>query len=57
MSPILSIVGVMRDVRKLSVKSEYLDKTIEYYLKKVKVGRIENLTVKFAYTEPCGDTM
>ena len=38
-------------------KSGYSSKAIEYYLKKVNVGRVENPSVRVAYTGPCGDTM
>ncbi len=47
----------MDDVLELLKKSGYSDKAIEYYLNKVNVGRIENPSVTFAYTGPCGDTM
>ena len=47
----------MSEVRKLLEKSGYSSKAIEYYLKKVNVGRIENPSVHLAYTGPCGDTM
>jgi len=38
-------------------KSGYSDKTIEYYLKKVHVGKIEKPSVVLSYTGPCGDTL
>jgi len=47
----------MNDVVELLKKSGYSDKAIEYYSNKVNVGRIENPSVTFAYTGPCGDTM
>jgi nitrogen fixation NifU-like protein len=47
----------MSEVRELLEKSGYSSKAIEYYLKKVNVGRIENPSVQSAYTGPCGDTM
>jgi len=47
----------MSEVRRLLEKSGYSSKAIEYYLKKVNVGRIENPSVHLAYTGPCGDTM
>lgn len=47
----------MSEVRKLLKKSGYSDRAIEYYLKKMNVGRIKNPTVHEAYTGPCGDTM
>jgi NifU-like protein involved in Fe-S cluster formation len=43
--------------RKLLKKSGYSDKAIEYYLKKVNVGSIENSSVHEIYTGPCGDSM
>ncbi len=47
----------MSEVRKLLEKSGYSSKAIEYYLKKVNVGRIEKPSVHLAYTGPCGDSM
>ena len=47
----------MSEVRELLVKSGYSNKAIEYYLKKVNVGLIEEPSVHVAYTGPCGDTM
>ena len=47
----------MSELRRLLEKSRYSNKAIEYYLKKVNVGRIENPSVQSAYTGPCGDTM
>jgi nitrogen fixation NifU-like protein len=47
----------MSEVKRLLEKSGYSRKAIEYYLKKVNVGRIENPSVHVAYTGPCGDTM
>jgi nitrogen fixation NifU-like protein len=47
----------MSEVRNLLEKSGYSSKAIEYYLKKVNVGRIENPSVHVTYTGPCGDTM
>ncbi len=47
----------MSEVRRLLEKSGYSSKAIEYYLKKVNVGRVENPSVHLAYTGPCGDSM
>lgn len=47
----------MSGVEKLLEKSGYSDKAIEYFLKKVNVGNIENPSVQEAYTGPCGDTL
>ena len=47
----------MSEIRKLLKKSGYSSKAIEYYLKKVNVGRIENPSVHLAYTGICGDTV
>jgi len=47
----------MSEVRRLLEKSGYSSKAIEYYVKKVNVGRIENPSVHLAYTGPCGDSM
>ena len=47
----------MDEVRELLVESGYSNKAIEYYLRRVGIGRIENPTVHLAYTGPCGDTM
>ena len=38
-------------------KSGYSAKAIEYYIKKVNVGEIEEPSAHFVYTGPCGDTM
>ena len=38
-------------------KSGYSDKAISYYINKVNFGPMENSSVSFAYTGPCGDTM
>ena len=35
----------------------YSNKAIEYYTKKVNVGKIVNPSVELSYTGPCGDTM
>jgi NifU-like protein involved in Fe-S cluster formation len=48
---------MMSEVRRLLEKSGYSSKAIEYYLKKVNVGRIEKPSVHLAYTGPCGDSM
>jgi nitrogen fixation NifU-like protein len=47
----------MNKVIELLRKSGYSEKAIEYYVKKVNVGEIEDPSVRFAYTGPCGDTM
>jgi NifU-like protein involved in Fe-S cluster formation len=47
----------MSAVKKLLEKSGYSEKAIEYYLKKVNVGSIENPSVRGVYTGPCGDTL
>jgi len=47
----------MSEVRRLLEKSGYSSKAIEYYLKKVNVGRVENPSVHLAYTGPCGDSI
>jgi len=47
----------MSGIEKLLEKSGYSDKAIEYFLKKVNVGNIENPSVQEAYTGPCGDTL
>jgi len=47
----------MSEVRRLLEKSGYSSKAIEYYVKKVNVGRIENPSAHLAYTGPCGDSM
>jgi NifU-like protein involved in Fe-S cluster formation len=48
---------MMSEVRRLLEKSGYSSKAIEYFLKKVNVGLIENPSVQLAYTGPCGDSM
>lgn len=53
----LSEIKSMNETKELMKKSEYSDKAIEYYLKKVNVGQIEKPTVHLMYTGPCGDTM
>lgn len=37
--------------------SEFSDKAIEYYMKKVNVGVIENPSTSFVFTGPCGDSV
>jgi len=49
--------NMVSEVRRLLEKSGYSSKAIEYYLKKVNVGHIENPSVHLAYTGPCGDSM
>ena len=43
----------MSGVERLLEKAGYSEKEIEYYLRKVNVGSIENPSVKEAYTGPC----
>ena len=38
-------------------KSGYSERAIEYYKKKVNVGKIENPSVSLSYTGHCGDTL
>jgi len=47
----------MSEVRRLLEKSGYSSKAIEYYVKKMSVGHIENPSAHLAYTGPCGDSM
>jgi nitrogen fixation NifU-like protein len=47
----------MAEVMDLLKKSGYSDKAIEYYTKRVNFGEMEDPSVHFAYTGPCGDTM
>ena len=47
----------MSGKRELLVKSGYSEKAIDYYLKKVNVGQMENPTIHSSYTGPCGNTM
>ena len=47
----------MNEVKGLLRESGYSDKAIDYYLKKVNVGTMENPSVHELYTGPCGDTM
>jgi len=47
----------MSEVRRLLEQSGYSSKAIDYYVKKVDVGRIEQPSVHLAYTGPCGDSM
>jgi len=47
----------MSEVRELLKKSGYSSRAIEYYIRKVNVGKIRDPSVRFAYTGPCGDTM
>lgn len=47
----------MDNVRDLLNKSGYSDKAIDYYEKKLNVGKIENPDAYFMYTGPCGDTV
>ncbi|MEA1997224.1 MAG: iron-sulfur cluster assembly scaffold protein [Gemmatimonadota bacterium] len=47
----------MEKIIELLKKSGYSDKAIEYYMKRLNVGDIENPSAHFEYTGPCGDTM
>jgi len=47
----------MSEVRRLLEQSGYSSKAIDYYVKKVDVGRVEKPSVHLAYTGPCGDSM
>jgi len=47
----------MSEVRRLLEQSGYSSKAIDYYVKKVDIGRIEKPSVHLAYTGPCGDSM
>lgn len=47
----------MSAVRRLLEQSGYSSKAIDYYLRKVNVGRIDDPSVHAVYTGPCGDTM
>jgi nitrogen fixation NifU-like protein len=47
----------MNEIEDLLKKSGYSIKAIEYYTKKVNVGKLEDPDAFFAYTGPCGDTM
>jgi len=47
----------MGEVKDLLKKSGYSDKAIEYYERKLNVGKIENPDAYFIYTGPCGDTV
>jgi len=44
-------------IKNLLEKSGYSQKAIEYYIKKINVGEMDNPSARFAYTGPCGDTM
>jgi len=45
------------DIKNLLKISGYSDIAIEYFLKKVNVGKIDNPDAYFVHTGPCGDTM
>lgn len=47
----------MSEVVDLLKISGYSSKAIEYFIKKVNVGKMENPNAHFTYTGPCGDTM
>lgn len=47
----------MAYVENLLRQSGYSDRAIELYTKKVNVGEIDESSICFAYTGPCGDTM
>jgi len=44
-------------VRDLLKKSGYSDRAIEYFERKLNVGKMENPDAHFTYTGPCGDTV
>ncbi len=45
------------NVKSLVKKSGYSDKAISYYTSRTNFDIMENPTVSYAYTGPCGDTM
>jgi NifU-like protein involved in Fe-S cluster formation len=45
------------NIKHLLKISGYSDIAIEYFLKKVNVGKIDNPDAYFVHTGPCGDTM
>ncbi|MEA2005915.1 MAG: iron-sulfur cluster assembly scaffold protein [Acidobacteriota bacterium] len=47
----------MGEVRDLLKKSGYSDKAINYYERRLNVGKIEDADAYFSYTGPCGDTV
>ena len=47
----------MTGIKNLLEKSGYSQKAIDYYIKKINVGGIDEPSARFAYTGPCGDTM
>lgn len=44
-------------MKELLKKSGFSDKAIDYYIRKVDVGVIDDASVFFSYTGHCGDTM
>ncbi len=47
----------MNELESLLRKSGYSNKTMDYYIRKVNVGEMNDPSVCFAYTGPCGDTI
>ncbi len=47
----------MEEMRHLLKEAGYSDKALDYYIGKVNLGEVDNPTIKFSYTGPCGDTM
>ena len=47
----------MTEVTDMLKKAGYSGKAIEYYTKRLNFGEMENPSISFSYTGPCGDTM
>ena len=47
---------MLREIRKDDT-TEFTEKTLDYYRRKVNLGQIEDASVVYAYTGPCGDTV
>ncbi len=47
----------MTDMERLLKKSGFSNKSINYYMQRINVGKINDPSVSFTYTGPCGDTM
>jgi NifU-like protein involved in Fe-S cluster formation len=47
---------LLEEIQKENI-SEFSERTLEYYKKKVNVGSIKDADVAFPHTGPCGDTI
>ena len=47
----------MSRIEEMLKEAGYSEKAIEYFIKKVNVGKIDHPEASYGYTGPCGDKM